>query len=54
MFILIPEMIVATEKGSQAILADGLAELVRPVIRNMFVGLCIAYNNKFSLLSLEG
>ena len=32
------EKIVATEKGSNSILMDGLFTLVRPIIRTMFVG----------------
>lgn len=34
----IPEKIVATEKGSRAVLLEGLKELIRPMIRTMLVG----------------
>ena len=35
---LLLEKIVATEKGSRAVLVDGMMELVRPLARTMFVG----------------
>ena len=32
------ETIVATEKGSEAVLSDAVSQLARPIIKSMFVG----------------
>ena len=44
-------MIVATEKGSHAVLSDSLLSLLRPIIRAMFVGMLIKVQYKYSIIT---